>query len=271
MTLLALYALLALAGAILAFWRPPRMPRYTLLLLIAGVPQLGGIFGVWIPGMFLVSVTMVALWCLCNRDIPGILVVAGGVIANMLPMALHGGAMPIDAAVLARTGHVFEPGTLLMGSKDIVVTDSFFWVLSDWIVLAAHPITIIASPGDLFVLVGMLCWLVFSPIEAVMVKVKESPMLMQRTKSMPVQPDSRVRLLSGPSSRPALTRLALLAAANPSFAESLLRDPAGASHAHPHYALSLDARDHATLAAIRTRARTVGEFLGELADVVDGA
>jgi hypothetical protein len=39
---------------------------------------------------------------------------------------------------------------------------------------------------------------------------------------------------------------------------------------HPHYALALDAHDHATLAAIRLRARTVSEFLRELADIVDG-
>jgi hypothetical protein len=51
----------------------------------------------------------------------------------------------------------------------------------------------------------------------------------------------------------------------------LLRDPLDAAGAHPHYALLLDARDRATLADIRTRARTVGEFLADLADVVDGA
>ena len=54
----------ALAGAMLALLRPPRMPRYWLLLAIAAVPQIGSIYGVWLPGMFLVSVT--AFW-LCRR------------------------------------------------------------------------------------------------------------------------------------------------------------------------------------------------------------
>lgn len=94
-------------------------------------------------------------------------------------------------------------------------------------------------------------------------------MLMYRT-SAPM-PEQRAKLIPGRSARPALTRLALLAAANPSVAESLLSDPLDAARTHPHYVLALDARDRATLADIRARARTVGEFLSDLADVVDGA
>ena len=83
---------------------------------------------------------------------------------------------------------------------------------------------------------------------------------------------SLMPFLPGASTRPALTRLALLAAANPAVADSLLRDPIDRlASMHPHYALSLDAHDQDTLAAIRLRARTVSEFLSELADVVDGA
>jgi hypothetical protein len=94
---------------------------------------------------------------------------------------------------------------------------------------------------------------------------------MMSFRAPPASLDRDVRLLPGQSARPALTRLALLAAANPAVAEHLLRDPLDAAAAHPHYALPLDARDRATLADIRERARTVGEFLSDLADVVDGA
>lgn len=82
---------------------------------------------------------------------------------------------------------------------------------------------------------------------------------------------ARLPFLPGASSRPALTKLALLAAANPAVADSLLRDPIDVvGKSHPHYVLALDAHDHATLAAIRMRVRTVSEFLRELADIVDG-
>lgn len=88
---------------------------------------------------------------------------------------------------------------------------------------------------------------------------------------LPTPKAARLPFLPGASTRPALTKLALLAAANPAVADSLLRDPIDAvGSAHPHYALSLDAHDHATLAAIRSRARTVSEFLRELAEIVDG-
>jgi len=49
-----------------------------------------------------------------------------------------------------------------------------------------------------------------------------------------------------------------------------LHDPFDVANAHPHYHVTLDANDRATLAAIRARSRTVGEFLGELAAEVDG-
>ena len=83
-------------------------------------------------------------------------------------------------------------------------------------------------------------------------------------------PDIDGDLVSGYSARPALTRLALLAAANPVVAECLLLNPSAAATAHPHYVVSLDADDRATLNAIQSRATTVDEFLWDLANVVDG-
>ena len=264
MTVLLLYMLCAVAGAFVAFWRPPRMPRYWLLLAIAAVPQLGNLLGVWITGMFLVSVGAIFVWCICNRAIAGVPAIAVGVVMNLLVMAFHGGAMPIHAATLAQIGYVVAPGTLLMGSKDLVVETATFGLLADWLVLPAGITTFVASPGDLVVLIGVIWWLLFSHAYE-----RPKPMLMYRT--APQAPEQRARLIPGQSARPALTRLALLAAANPAVAEHLLRGPLDAVATHPHYILALDARDRATLADIRGRARTVGEFLSNLADVVDGA
>jgi hypothetical protein len=263
MIVLFLYLACALAAALIALWRPPRMPRYWLLLAIAAVPQLGSLLGIWIPGMFLVSVGAIFVWCLCNRALAGVPAVALGVIMNLLIMAFHGGAMPIYADTLAGIGHSFAPGTLLMGSKDVVVQSAALWPLSDWLVLPTGAATFVASPGDLVVIVGVIWWLLFSHSQE-----RDHPMLTYRAAAAPA--NQRAGLISGQSARPALTRLALLAAANPSVAESLLHDPLHAAASHPHFVLALDARDRATLADIRARARTVGEFLADLADVVDG-
>lgn len=263
MTLLTLYALSALLGLFIALWRSPRLPRYNLLLVIAAVPQLGSLLQIDVPGMFLVSAAALAIWCLSNRAIPGVLVVGAGALMNLAAMALYGGRMPITADVLAALGQLAEPGTHLAGSKDVVVASSPLWLLSDWLIVMSEPFVLVVSPGDILVVLGILLWLILSPHEE-----RQPEMLTVHATPMPVEPFAR--LIPGQSARPALTRLALLAAANPAFAERLLQDPLAAAAAHPHYHVQLDAHDRATLHAIRARARTVGEFLGELADVVDG-
>ena len=156
MTLLQLYGVCALVGAVLAFWREPRLPRYNLLLVIAAVPQLGVLLGVRIPGMFLVSVAAVAIWCLANRALAGVPAVAVGLAMNLLVMALHGGAMPIHIETLARLGLAAAPGTLLPGSKDIVVQTSLLGLLADWLILRAGPASFVARAGDLVVVLGLL-------------------------------------------------------------------------------------------------------------------
>jgi hypothetical protein len=161
-TLLLLYLACILAGTTLAFVRPPRLPRYAPLLAIAGVPQVGSLFGIWIPGMFAISAVAFCAWCLCNRAIPGVLIVALGVMLNLLVMAFHDGAMPIQAHVLAVIGDAAPAGSLLWGSKDVVVHSAPLAALWDWMVVSSGARTLIASPGDLIAGAGILYWLMFS-------------------------------------------------------------------------------------------------------------
>ena len=161
-TLLLLYLACALVGTTLALLRPPRMPRYAPLLAIAAVPQIGSLFGIWIPGMFLISVAAFCIWCLWNRNIPGVLIVALGVMLNLLVMAFNDGAMPIHAAVLAAAGDGAPAGALLWGSKDVVVRSAPLAALSDWMIFSSGAHKLIASPGDLIAAAGILYWLLFS-------------------------------------------------------------------------------------------------------------
>jgi Family of unknown function (DUF5317) len=160
-TLALIYLGCVLAGGTLALLRPPQMPRYWLLLVIAAVPQIGSLLGIWIPGMFLVTACAFCIWCLCNRTIPGILIIGLGVMLNMLVMAFYGGAMPIRADILAQVGQIAPHGALMVGSKDVVVQSSSLALLSDWMVLFSGSRAIVASPGDLIVVVGIGYWLLF--------------------------------------------------------------------------------------------------------------
>jgi hypothetical protein len=146
----------------IALLRPPRMPRYAPLLAIAAVPQIGSLFGIWIPGMFVISVAAFCVWSLCNRAIPGVLIVALGVVLNLLVMAFHDGAMPIQADVLAAAGEAPPAGSVLWGSKDVVVHSAPLASLSDWMIFSSGAHTLIASPGDLIAAAGILYWLLFS-------------------------------------------------------------------------------------------------------------
>jgi hypothetical protein len=161
-TIIIIYLVCASVGAVAALLRPPLMPRYNLLLLIAAVPQAGSLLGIWIPGMFLVSVAAFCIWCLWNRNVAGVLIVAIGVLLNLLVMASYGGAMPIHIDVLAGVGHTIPAGSVMMGSKDVVLRSVYLAPLSDWIVLLSGTRTIIASPGDLISVVGIVYWLLFS-------------------------------------------------------------------------------------------------------------
>lgn len=155
----------AMAGgaAAIAFWRPPRLPRGWPLLVVALVPPVGSIFGLWLPGMFLAAMGVLGLWCLWNRSIPGIPIIGLGIGLNLLVMAIHRGAMPIHTDLLAQWGEPAAPGTLLRGSKDVAVASSPLWMLSDWIVVPlGGKYAIVASPGDLLAVFGVAWWLMRS-------------------------------------------------------------------------------------------------------------
>ena len=152
----------ALLSGVLGFWRRPRMPRYWLLLAIAAVPQFGNLAGLRFPGMFFIAIAVIGIWCVYNRAIPGTSLVAIGIGLNLLVMGLHDGLMPIRADILASLGHTVAPGTVLVGSKDVVIDTSTLWLLSDWIVLSLGATKVVVSPGDLIIVAGVAWWLLFS-------------------------------------------------------------------------------------------------------------
>lgn len=163
MTMLMISLFGALLSGALAFWRRPQIPRVWWLLVLAMLPQVGNLVGVRIAGMFFVAIAVIGIWCFANRDIPGTAVVAVGIGLNLLVMGLHGGAMPIRADILLGAfGMVAAPGTVLVGSKDVVIDTSALWLLSDWITLSLGATKVIVSPGDLIIVAGVAWWLLFS-------------------------------------------------------------------------------------------------------------
>jgi len=163
MTMLTLSIFGAVLSGVLAFWRRPQMPHFWPLLATAMVPQVGNLVGIRIPGMFFIAIAVIGIWCIYNYDIPGTMMVAVGIGLNMLVMGFHGGSMPVRADILLHAfGTVAAPGTILVGSKDVVIDSSALWLLSDWIILSLGATKVIVSPGDLITVAGVAWWLLFS-------------------------------------------------------------------------------------------------------------
>jgi hypothetical protein len=160
--LFAFYGLTALLCGIAAIFRTPRMPRFWPLLVLAATPQLALIFGVKIPGALVVAAFGLTCWGLANWRIPGLPLVVGGMLLNMLAMFAHGGRMPIHADVLARLGHEVAAGDILLGSKDVVVDFSPLLWLSDRFIVGNGQLALIFSVGDILLLLGLLWWILFS-------------------------------------------------------------------------------------------------------------
>lgn len=162
---MGLFALALVGGAlasIVALWRQPALPRAWLVLSLAATPQLLLLLGIRLPGMYLITGAVALVWCLINRRLSGALLIAVGIGLNLLIMAYHNGTMPIRSDVITAIGEPFEPGTAFVNSKDTVVASSPLWLLSDWIIVPTKPYPVVASPGDLLIVVGIVWWLFFS-------------------------------------------------------------------------------------------------------------
>lgn len=113
--------------------------------------------------LFFVTTVALAAMALHFRRFVGAWLVAAGIVLNLLPMAAHGGAMPIDYAILARSGAFPEVTEAEIGrqtnhGKDIVLRreDIHFFMLSDrYIVDLPVYGTNIYSLGDFVLFAGL--------------------------------------------------------------------------------------------------------------------
>jgi hypothetical protein len=114
--------------------------------------------------VFFVTVPVMVLAALNFRRFVAAWVIALGITMNFLPMALHGGNMPVAYEVVRDSGafeHITEAdiGGQIANSKDIVLLreDVRLFPLSDHLVLTLPGYGInIYSPGDVVIGAGML-------------------------------------------------------------------------------------------------------------------
>ncbi len=149
--------------------------RYAWLALAAVVLQYPLVYdlvhGPIILGVSLANLIMLAsyLLLLCvlwsNRRLPGIPIIALGLLSNLTVMLLNGGWMPITPEALTRLEHLPRvaagPVAKVWGAKDIMLTraQTRLWFLSDvFVVTRPFPLPAAFSAGDVLVAVGIF-WL----------------------------------------------------------------------------------------------------------------
>ncbi len=123
----------------------------------------GGASGTFRQVLFFSTTVILALLALKLRRIWGAWLVALGIVLNLIPMAFHSGSMPIDYAILERSGAFPEVtrediGKQTNHGKDVVLErgDIHFFALSDRYVVDL-PVygTNIYSLGDFVLFAGL--------------------------------------------------------------------------------------------------------------------
>lgn len=107
------------------------------------------------------ALLLTAIWQ--NRHLPGITVIAVGVLLNLAVIVANGGFMPIEPEVVRRLGHEdrvvsLESGYRVYKAKDVVLPreQTRLWLLSDIFVLTPpFPIRSAFSPGDVLLSTGI--------------------------------------------------------------------------------------------------------------------
>ncbi|MBF6600604.1 MAG: DUF5317 family protein [Dehalococcoidia bacterium] len=108
-----------------------------------------------------IAAVPVVLWP--HRRHAGVWVIFVGMAANLAVVLANGGLMPIErqsvvAAAGAQRAERYAAGAWINGSKDVLVTRSTgrAVALGDSLVVGATGRGIVASPGDVVILVGLL-------------------------------------------------------------------------------------------------------------------
>lgn len=142
-----------------------------------------GLEGIVRRSLFFSTTGILVLLALRFRRFWGAWLVAAGIVLNLIPMAAHGGAMPIDIAIIESSGAFPEVTRDHLGSqtnhgKDVVLErdDIHFFPLSDkYVVELPGYGANIYSLGDFVLFAGVGLILIQAPLELLRSARQETP------------------------------------------------------------------------------------------------
>ena len=111
-----------------------------------------------VPQLYLLSMIILAVWVFANRHVPGILLMAAGLLMNMAAIVANGGYMPIDPEVARIAGQsraATVDGTTIINNSMAIQSGVRLWILTDILpVPAIIPFANVFSIGDLLLTLG---------------------------------------------------------------------------------------------------------------------
>ena len=142
-------------GAIRFRW--PLVPLFALIMRDVGV-NTPLAYTPWAPLLYVTGLTLLFAWALWHRErVPGLSIVAVGMLLNLVVIAVNFGHMPVSLA-LADRGPIELLRKGVLGYYVLISPDTRLDFLGDWIELPAPLGRLFPqaySPGDLIAIVGM--------------------------------------------------------------------------------------------------------------------
>ena len=162
---------------------PAAVSIFLIKLLVISLLATGGDAGAHRRTLFFVSTVALVALALRFRRYWGAWLVAAGIVLNLVPMAAHAGAMPIDYEILESSGAFPEVtrediGKQTNHGKDVVLErdDIHFFALSDRYVIDLPGYgTNVYSLGDFVLFAGVALLIVQAPLLLFRNPRQESP------------------------------------------------------------------------------------------------
>ena len=145
-------------------WIPLAIGGFVLQLLIFTPFRKAPLIAGATPQLYILSMAILTVWVGLNRRIPGMSLMAAGLLMNFTAIVANGGYMPVSPASARYAGTIanYESEGPQVANNSLA-TDSGprFWLLTDIIPLPKElPFANVFSVGDLFLTtgVGILCY-----------------------------------------------------------------------------------------------------------------
>jgi hypothetical protein len=134
-------------------WLPLVFASLALQLLIFTPFRSAPLIRVATPWLYMLSMVMLVAWVAVNWHIPGMLLMAAGLLFNLAAIAANGGYMPIAPEIIHSYGMSvhFADGGRHNNSVALAADQAYLWLLTDIIVI---PFTGVFSIGDMLLMLG---------------------------------------------------------------------------------------------------------------------